>query len=170
MVTMKLIGALMIVLAGAWSGASPVLRLRRRQRVLESLVAAMVLLRAELCSSLTPLPALFEKLAERTEGAVSDFFRRMARDMQSEPLASPLQLMRRHLPVLGQEPRENAVMLELGNALGCYDLESQLRMVDAAQTRLEQAAAYCNKRILGEGRSWGTLGICTGLALAIVLV
>ena len=131
---------------------------------------ALELLRAELRSSLAPLPVLFGTVAESTEGNTSAFFGQMASDMQTQPLATPLQLMRRNLPLLGLESRENAILLELGNALGCYDLESQLRMLDAAQARLHQAAERCGRQILGEGRGWGALGFCTGLALASVLV
>lgn len=167
---MKLLGGALIVLAAGWTGLEPVLRLRRRQRVLDSLSLAMELLRAELRSSLAPLPELFAAAARSMEGVTSSFFQQLAQDMRERPLATPMQLMRARLPILGLEPWECAILLELGNALGCYDLESQLRLLDAAQLRLQQAAEHCGKQILGEGRSWGTLGICTGLALAIVLV
>ncbi len=167
---MKLLGGLLIVLAAGWTGAGPVLRLRRRQQVLEALALALELLRAELRSSLAPLPELFAAVAGASDGPAAAFFHQLALDMQAQPLTTPLQLMRRRMPMLGLEPRESAILLELGNALGCYDLESQLRLLDAAQLRLQQAAAHCGRQMLGEGRSWGALGLCTGLALAIVLV
>lgn len=167
---LKGLGGLLIVAAGVWSGAIPVLRLRRQQRTLEVLSAALLLLQAELRSSLAPLAALFSSVADGAEGVVGRFFRQLSLDIQAEPLSSPLHLMRRRLPLLGLEPRESAILLELGNALGCYDLESQLRLLEAVRERLRQAELRCGKRILSEGRGWSALGICTGLALAIVLV
>ncbi len=167
---MKLFGGLLIILAAGWTGAAPVWRLRARERILESLALAMELLRAELRSSLAPLPELFASVARASGGIVASFFGQVAESMLREPMAAPLTLIRRALPMLRLPDRDAAILLELGTALGCYDLDSQLRMLDSAQSRLQQEALHCSKRVLGEGRGWGALGLCTGLALAIVLV
>lgn len=167
---LKLCGGLLIVLAAGWTGVMPAVRLRRRLRILEELEGSMHLMRAELTSNLTPLPELCKKLALASAGPVSGLYDTLCDGLRSQPLATPLHLMRTALPALALEPREAAILLELANALGCYDLESQQRMVDAAQVRLYQAAEYCRKRLAGESRGWGVMGLCTGLALAIVLI
>ena len=167
---LKLLGGALIVAAAGWTGAAPVTRLRRRIRTLEELENALPVMRAELTSNLTPLPALFEKLSQTCAGGCATLFHSMAAALVAQPETSPVQQMRRHLPALKLEPREASILLELANALGCYDLESQQRMMDAAQARLHQAAERCRRQMEHEGRSWGTLGVCTGLALAIVLV
>lgn len=167
---LKLLGGALIVAAAGWTGGAPVLRLRRQMKVLEELDGALVMMRAELTSHLTPLPDLFKKLELSGSGICAALFGAISADMLSKPEATPLQLMRTHLPMLQLEPRENAFLLELANALGSYDLESQQRMLDATQARLQQALVRCGKRIESVGRSWSTLGVCTGLALAIVLV
>lgn len=167
---LKLIGGLMIVLAAGWMGLAPAARLRRRQQLLEQLDGALGLMRAELTSSLTPLPDLFKKLALSFDGAAAQLFDQLSADMRSQPLSTPLHVMRKNLPALRLEPRENAILLELANALGCYDLESQQRVLDSAQARLRQAEERCCRQLATQAKSWGALGICTGLALAIVLV
>ena len=167
---LKLIGGLMIVFASGWTGLAPAARLRRQLALLEQLDGALSLMRAELTSSLTPLPDLFKKLALSLDGAAAQLFDRLSRDMLSQPLSTPLHLMRKNLPPLRLEPRENAILLELANALGCYDLQSQQRMLDSAQARLRQAEERCRRQLDAQARSWAALGICTGLALAIVLV
>ncbi len=167
---LRVLGSALIVLASGWCGLRPVLRLRRQLRTLEALEGMLSLLRAELSSRMTPLPELFRRLADSVQAPADALCASLASQMQAHPLAAPLQLMRQALPPMELEPRESAALLELANALGCYDLESQQRMVDLAQLRLRQAADRSRRRIAAEGRSWGALGICTGLALAIVLV
>ena len=68
---LKLIGGLMIVFASGWTGLAPAARLRRQLALLEQLDGALSLMRAELTSSLTPLPDLFKKLALSLDGAAA---------------------------------------------------------------------------------------------------
>lgn len=167
---LKLLGGALIVAAAGWTGGAPVVSLRRRIRILEELDSLLTLMRAELTSCLTPLPEMFQKLEQASSGVCAALFRDIRAGMLATPSATPLHLMRIHLPALRLDARENAILLELANALGCYDLDSQQRMLDAAQLRLRQAADRCRKQMETEGRGWCALGVCTGLALAIVLV
>ena len=95
---LKLIGGLMIVFASGWTGLAPAARLRRQLALLEQLDGALSLMRAELTSSLTPLPDLFKKLALSLDGVAAQLFDRLSRDMLSQPLSTPLHLMRKNLP------------------------------------------------------------------------
>ena len=75
-----------------------------------------------------------------------------------------------HLNELNETDPIRQVLHDLGSGLGRFDMESQLCGIDCAITRLEQIQRDAETEKRMRGRTYRTLGICAGLALAIVLV
>lgn len=58
--------------------------------------------------------------------------------------------------------------MNLGSGLGKYDLPGQLRAVDLAMDRLRSLLEQCQAEQRSRIRSYCTLGVCAGLAIAII--
>ena len=64
----------------------------------------------------------------------------------------------------------SSILFELGNQLGCFDLSGQIRELEVCRdhciTKLEQLNKNRDSRL----RSYRTLGLCAGAAIAILFV
>lgn len=169
----QLIGAALVTAGGAAAGLGMAGQVRRTIRQLETLSAALEQLENELQYRLLPVGQLFAVLGERTQDEIGSLFRLSSEKMAQDRTLPALQAVSRsmdELPELSLGQEGAKTLLELAAALGRYDLEGQCRAIALARRRL--AAQY--DRLLADKssrcRSYGVLGICTGLALAIILI
>jgi stage III sporulation protein AB len=168
---MRLVGAACLSLGGAATGFGLARQVRQTQRQVDVLVDALGQLENELQYRLLPTARLLDLLATRTDGPVGRLFRRAADAMDRDPTLPALQAIRRSLDgseCLGERGTET--LLELAAALGRYDLEGQCRAIRAARARLAAQSAALEQDRAARCRTYGALGVCTGLAAAIVLV
>lgn len=169
----RLLGAILVTVGGAASGLGLAWQVKRTQRQLGGLITAVEQLQNELQFRLLPVGQLFAVLGRTAEGEVGRLFQLAADKMAADPALAALQAVQRamdELPALslGQEGRQT--LLELASSLGRYDLEGQCRAIALAQRRLTmQYDRLCAEKS-GRCRSYGVLGVCTGLALAIILI
>jgi len=66
--------------------------------------------------------------------------------------------------------RVRSMLSQLGHGLGRYDLEGQLQGIRAVRRRAEESLEYIRRNRDERLRSYQTLGICAGAALAIILI
>ena len=62
------------------------------------------------------------------------------------------------------------LLVQLGHTLGRFDLTGQLQGIQAVQKRCEDTLGNIRKHRDEQLRSYQTLGICAGAALAIILI
>ena len=62
------------------------------------------------------------------------------------------------------------VLSQLGRSLGRFDLEGQLRGLESAIRSAGDALRRFREGAEGRRRSWQTLGLCAGAAIAILFV
>ena len=145
--------------------------LRTRARILNGLLTAVELMKNEISSHLTPLPEVCKLASLTAPSPLSGFFSRLSRDLQDPEAGTVQQLMRRNLDrydLLLRAP-ERQTLLDLGAALGRYDVEGQLRALDLAGKRLEGFAGQAQSEQKQRAKACGVLGVCAGLALVILL-
>ena len=66
--------------------------------------------------------------------------------------------------------RVRRLLVQLGHTLGRFDLPGQLQGIQAVRKRCEESLASVQKNRDDRLRSYQTLGICAGAALAIILI
>ena len=166
----RIIGAVLIVLGAGSFGIAKTAQFYRRQRQLRAFLHALEILRCELHYTLYPLPKLCRITAERSERVCAEFLRTYAdlldggsnRSVAAREALSAVNIV---LP-----PDAQAAILELFSTLGRYDVDGEESLLQLTQRRLNAALerGETEKRPMVKG--YAVLGICTGAAIAILLV
>lgn len=169
--TAKWMGAVFILVSCGGFGFSIANGYRQRERMLRQLLNTLEMMASELEYRMTPLPELSRRAAKDTCGVLRDVFSGLARelDWQSEPDAGSC--MRAaiektpDLPACLRRP-----LRLLGQNLGRFDLPGQVRGIKSVQEvcRLELSRLEHNRD--ARLRSYQTLGLCAGAALAILFL
>ena len=85
--------------------------------------------------------------------------------------ASVYAIVRKSLAAAPALPGEvGRILLELAPGLGQYDVQCQLYSLDLAAGQAQALIERCQSEQKGRVRSYYTLGVCAGLALAIMLL
>ena len=119
----------------------------------------------------TPLPQLCAMTAGVTRGAVQELFLALVRELEAQTQAEPSDCMERALELVpGLCPQTCAVLRSLGQTMGRFDLPGQLKGIACAKgecgQKLEELVLNRDSRL----RSYQTLGLCAGAALAILFL
>ena len=167
---LRLMGAGCIVAGGGAFGFAMAAASRREERQLRQLLGALEYLSCELSYRLTPLPNLCRGAAEGRGGVVAEFFLELARELerQAEPdVQSCVKsiLARTELPASLRR-----ILGELGQTLGRFDLPGQLRGLENAIRSAGETLRTIRDGAADRRRSWQTLGLCAGAALAILFL
>ena len=169
--TVKLIGAVLVFTGCGGFGFSMAAAHRREEQALRQLLAALEYMECDLSCRLTPLPQLCRAASNAVTGPVHTFLLRLEEELNAQTApdaACCVQTVTAQLP--GLPPRLSAHLLELGTCLGRFDLPGQLRGLRSAQQRchmtLEELRINRDVRL----RSYQTLGLCAGAALAILFL
>ena len=164
----RLIGACCIVTGCGGFGFAMAAANRREEAELVRLISALEYMSCELSYRMTPLAALCRGAARG--GLVGRFLTELASELERGTAPDvqvcvravlvrlqPQRLLRRHLG-------------ELGATLGRFDLPGQLRGLETAIRSAEDALRHFREGAEGRRRSWQTLGLCAGAAMAILFV
>ncbi len=164
-------GAICIVVGCGGVGFGMALNHKREERALEELKKALEFMGSDLQYRLTPLPELCRRVSEFAKGSVGAVFGGLSRelDKQLRPdaescMASALQSAR-DLP-----GKARTALEELGRSLGQFDLEGQVRGIALVEQLCEKELAGLAENRTQRLRSYQTLGLCAGAALAILFM
>ena len=165
---MKLAGMIFIVASAGSVGLGIARGLRKRCFLFQQLLQALQLLRNEIAFCGTPLPQIFALMAASCRGELETIFSETARSMDHGK-TSPSEAMYKALK--GCVDRElTGLLLQLAAGLGKYDLEAQLNTVEAVREQVQTLLYSLEQERRTKSKTYETLGICTGLSLAILLV
>lgn len=169
---LKLLGLACIVGASSGVGFGYARAVGRRQKQLQSLIAALSVMESEIRYRMTPLSELFTQLANSSDGAVGELFRSLSDGLAENRCANVYILMKNALTAkalaLSAETRQ--AMLSLSSSMGRLDVEGQCRSISMMRQRLSQELAALDADGKSRAASYRTIGICTGLAAAVILV
>lgn len=149
-----------------WMAAS----YRAQERQLRQLLQSLDWMECELTCRATDLPLLFFGAAERFRGSLGDLFSAMARSLSARAAPDAACCMQEAMACVSLPRKVRDTAAALGTSLGEFHLEGQLRQLrgvraDCARI-LEEHTNNRDNRV----RSYQTLGLCGGLALAILLM
>ena len=125
----------------------------------------------ELQYHLTPLPELCRQAAKDGYGGIREVMMHMAAELDQQIEPDALTCMKAALRQCDlQHGRIYELLLQLGQTLGRFDLPGQLEGLKAVRSacRAEQDALSQNRVV--RLRSYRTLGLCAGAALAILFL
>ena len=167
----KWIGAILVILGCGGMGFSMAATYRREERILRTLIRGLDYMTCELQFRLPSLPQLTRQTGEECGGMIGQAMAGLAEALDSQTCPDVESCMRSALDQVKDMPTVALEALSLlGKSLGRFDLDGQLQ-------GLEQVRAYCRRGLsdLENGRDqrirgYQTLGVCTGAALAILLV
>ena len=168
---LRLIGAALVTLSASLVGFGFARGVRRQCAQLEGLLWALDFMQAELSARLTPLTQLFSMLSACRQKDVALFFEAAGRALSVPPGCTvPVSFKRGFQASPGLSPGQEAVqtLYGLSTALGRFDLESQLAAIERAKGSITSVLLQAQKR--ARCRSYETIGICAGLALAVILL
>lgn len=169
--TIKLIGAILIIVSCAGMGFSIAASQIKSERTLEQLILATEWMTNELQHHMSPLPDLCRQAAIQVHGPLRTIFITLADELDRQEHSDAHVCMSVALENENDLPESTEKHLRrLGQSIGRFDLAGQLSGLESvrqsAQRELDGLRANMDTRI----RSYRTLGICAGAALAILFI
>lgn len=166
---MKYTGALLVILGCGGFGFSMAAAYRQEEKLLRQLRDILQYLYCELQFHLTPLPDLCRQ-AGKQGGRVARVFSLLARELEQNTSPDVSACLHAAVTAADLPHRLQELLLNLGQTLGCFDLEGQLQGLENLRSccirELEELASGREDRL----RSYQTLGLCAGAALVILFV
>ena len=169
----RMIGAGLVVLAAALAGFGCAASVRAQCAQLEGLCWALAYMKSEISSRLTPLPLLFSSLAQCRQKDIAAFFGEAGRALSVPPGCTvPVSFKRGFAaaPALRLGGTCVQALYGLAMGLGRFELESQLAAIEACRRTVEQELLIVQAQKRARCRSYETIGVCAGLALAVILL
>ena len=168
---LKTIGAICVI--GVCSGVGLNLAYRHMKEIgtLQKLLVVLDFMENELRFRLTKLPKLCMMAAEECEGVLRKVFLQIYQELQTQTIPDVKICVFTAIAKVDRIPTATKhVFYRLGTTLGRFDLVGQLKGFEAVkgfcQLQLEELNRDSKNRI----RGYQTLGLCTGAALAILLI
>lgn len=167
----KMIGAVCVVAACGGCGFLFAAQYIQRVRLLRQLIAALDYMECELQYRNTALPELCDQTAQQCQGKIKTLFLTLSDELEAQispNVALCMDITLKRCSDLPEQIKEMCTVL--GRSLGKFDLHGQLKGLEATRSecreKLEMLLHNKDARI----RSYQTLGLCAGAALAILFV
>ena len=165
---MRLTGAALLTAAGLLAGLLAADRLRNRAELRAELCRMLDLMEFELGRFHTPLPTLFDTLARQMEGDTAKLCCRMREGLAHLGEQDLAWIWADALDVLPGDERK--LLLPLGQVLGRYGAEEQLRAIAACCQAMERARDEAQTALRDKGRVYVGLSAAGAAALAVLLL
>lgn len=168
---MKWIGAAMIVVGCGGVGFSMAIRHRVKERSLQELIASLDFMQCELQYRMTPMPDLCRLTAAQCNTGLRRFWTDLARELEDQIRPDVYHCVCAALGKSKDLPEQTEELLRsMGRSLGRFDLDGQVKGLENARyhcrRNLEELESCRDVRI----RSYQTLSLCAGAALAILFL
>ena len=169
--SIKWLGVIFVVGSCAGVGFSAALAYERQERILYQLLHVLSCMACELQYRLLPLPELCRQASQECGGTVQRVLISLAEELehQMEPdVPSCMQTVLQKEPMPSRRIRR--LFLMFGRSLGRFDLPGQIRGLEEVRTACERELKPLVQQKQNAIRSYRTLGICAGAAIAILLL
>jgi len=169
--TGKIIGAILIVFGCGFFGFSVTAGVKWEEYMLRQLIGALDYMQCELQFRMTPLPDLCRQAGAEYRNRVGQFFCHLALELENQISPDVQGCVHKAMSTAADlPPRCKEALLMLGTTLGRFDADGQVRGLEAVRSycrsELDAIAVNRDARL----RSYQTLGVCAGAALAILFI
>lgn len=168
---LKVFGAVCVVLGCGSFGFLMAGQYHSRIRLLRNMIVALDYMSCELQYRCTPLPQLCMQAGMQNTGKIQKLFLLLAEELEAQICPNAARCMAVALDKLGSIDRSvHEILLELGKNLGNFDLRGQLYGLEQVRTQCYESLKYLQHGKENRVRSYQTLGLCAGAAIAILFV
>lgn len=165
----KWIGAILVIVGCGGFGFSMAAGHRKEEKLLRQLISVLQYMESELQYRLTPLPELCRQAGNEVNGLLHDIMLNLAREMDWQVSPDACSCMTAALRKSHDIPVSlRKQLLQLGHSLGRFDLPGQLRGIQSVRVSCEETLKRLGRNRDSRLRSYQTLGLCAGAALAIL--
>ena len=166
----KVIGSVLVILSCGACGFTAAAEFRSEIRLLRELREIIAHMSWELNYRLTPLPQLCRNCAKGRCRPLAQLFEHLGQmlDDQLAPDAESCMTVALGPAVLPAAPTE--CLRELGRCLGKYDISGQLEGLESVREHCDKYLTQLESDKNGRVRTYQTLGLCAGAALALLLI
>lgn len=169
--SIKVIGAIMVIAGCGGFGFKLAASHLREEKTLRQLVSILDYMECELQYRLTPLPMLCRQAAAESSGVICQAFLALALELEDQISPDVERCMNAALCQLKDIPRLSQTAMELlGRSLGRFDIEGQLKGLEAVRQDCRRKLDILSKNREVRLRSYQTLGLCAGAAIAILFI
>lgn len=163
------LGFILVFSGGAATGILMAHSVRRKLEIYRELISALELMRGEIEFRLTPLGEICKQLSSVCKKPLSLIFSHVADDFISAPGRPSGVQMRRALRGQTLPEAAKVVLTELFDSFGKQDIYAQLRAIDLAERRIQLTLDELQREKKERCQTYRTIGVCTGLAVAVIL-
>ena len=168
---MKMIGALFVVLGCGYIGILCGRCYRREEAALQQLGEHLQYMLCQLRYQQTPLPELFGQLHAEAKPPLQSLFALVGKELQIRASSDASGCLIRAVEACSNLPKQaRNYLLLLGRSLGRFDLDGQLRGIEAVHERCMEKCAKMEKNRAVCIRSYMIFGLCAGAAIAVLLL
>ena len=169
--TIKLLGLIFIVFSCGAFGFLIAYSYRREANSMQQLIYALEFMECELAYRLTPLPELCRMTAKASNGIVRSLFIELAYELENQISPDVEHCMQCVLSKHSRTPKMvDAIMCRLGKTLGRFDMEGQLKGISSVRQSCQSNLTHYQINQEPKLRSYQTLGLCAGAAIAILML
>lgn len=168
---LKVVGVILVIAACGGVGFRIAANHRQEERALRQLVALLDFMECELQYRLTSLPELCRQAASEFPEIPGKVFLELALEMESQVSPNMERCMAAALKNCKDVPPITRKELELlGKSIGRFDLDGQIKGLEAVRQDCRRNLQELGNNRENRLRSYQTLGLCAGAALAILFV
>lgn len=168
---LKLVGAVFVILGCGSIGFRIAANHRFEEKNLRQLIGILDYMECELQYRLTPLPELCRQASKEFSGLLGNIFGELSVEMDAQNSSDLEMCMSSALAKVGKLPPLTREELQLlSRMIGRFDVEGQLKGLEAVRQECRRQVESLSQNRDTRLRSYQTLGLCAGAALAILFV
>ena len=168
---LKWMGAVLIIAGCGGFGFLMAWNLSREVSALRRLMGILDYMSCELEYRLTTLPEALRKATVSRDGCVNRVLIFLAEELENQVAPDVTSCMKAALGRTPELPKRTRAMLEeLGISLGAFDLPGQLRGLESVRQNCSRLLMELEQNRAQRTRSYQTLGLCAGAALAVLFI
>lgn len=169
--TVKWIGAMLIICTCGGFGFHLSSLQKREETMLRELIEALEYISCELECRLTPLPQLCRKASANSKGKISSVLALFAQELDLQITPDTGICMAAVLDRSHAIPESIMQLLQqLGASFGRFELNGQLKELSSLHRTCSERLTKLNTNKETRYRTYQTLGLCAGAALAILFI
>lgn len=167
----KVLGAILVIVGCGWVGFRMASNHVREETALRKLISVLDYMECELQYRYTSLPELCRQAAGQLKGPLQKAFLRLTQELEDQISPDVDRCMQMTLVTCQELPQYTRQMLaSLGRSLGRFDMEGQLKGLETVRQECRRILDTLMKDKDVRIRSYQTLGLCAGAAMAILFL
>jgi len=168
---LKILGAVLTVVGCGCVGISMGVQHMQAHRSMKQLIRALEAMICDLQYKLIPLPELCRSAARHSDGKLKYLFLALAAELEDSLTEDVYRSVCRAIKQThGLHPTVQPYLKQLGKSFGHFELEGQLLHLEAVREECRNTLKELEDNKAYRIRSYQTLSLCAGAALAVLLL